>query len=401
MKIRSFLRIRDILRLSARQVLRQHKRYMGVFVSIAIGTAGVIIILSMGQEVKKTLNEDLEVLGGGTIIKAFFEIGLSEQDLLQRPQWYQERTVEALREIPGVRSVSRLGRGYGSTTWQNKSVRFSIFGVEADYWDIDGDTPAQGRFFNQEDVNDRRQVCVLTQGLVDRLLGPEEEVIGLFVPLNSSLYQVVGVIGGANPRAMDNAAFIPLTTWEDRFQGKSSRAYLRCATWDDVERVAAAVPLVIAEYQSDDGLKVEVAWDQLERLRNIVWWVELFIIIAVIGTFLLGGFGIWSGMMSAVKSRTREIGLKKAMGAEDADVMIQFLAEAMCLSLAAALLGICFGRVGIEVISYLLESRPPESLFFMCSGLSLVFTLFLGITAGFYPSLRAARMDVVSAIKYE
>jgi putative ABC transport system permease protein len=197
--------------------------------------------------------------------------------------------------------------------------------------------------------------------------------------------------------------FIPLTTAQDRLVGKvlADRLYLRCTSWDDVGMVAAAIPRVVTAYQSPEELHVEVSWEALKRVQKLAWWIEFLIYLATSATFLLGGVGIWNVMMAAVTSRTREIGLKKAMGAEDRDILAQFLSEALCLSGGAALLGAGLGRIMMEILSYIIESRPPESLFFFGVTLAFLFAVLIGVGAGLYPSIRASRMEVVTAIRYE
>jgi len=106
-------------------------------------------------------------------------------------------------------------------------------------------------------------------------------------------------------------------------------------------------------------------------------------------------------MMAAVRSRTREIGLKKAMGAEDQAIMAQFLAEAVCLSFTASLAGSFLGLVAVEVTSILINSHPGQGLFIICVAMGLLVAVVLGVAAGLYPSLQASRMEVVSAIRYE
>jgi putative ABC transport system permease protein len=121
----------------------------------------------------------------------------------------------------------------------------------------------------------------------------------------------------------------------------------------------------------------------------------------VAASLILGGFGIWNMMMSAVRSRTREIGLKKAMGAKGRDILSQFLTESLSLSMVAALVGVLAGRLGVELISLWLGSRPSEVLFFASTGLGLAFAMVIGVGAGLYPSLQASRMTVVHALRYE
>jgi putative ABC transport system permease protein len=181
----------------------------------------------------------------------------------------------------------------------------------------------------------------------------------------------------------------------------TNRLYVRCATCDEVEKVFALLPSTVEAHQSANPLRIEVSWEGVRRVQNVYWWIEFFVYLTITCTLILGGVGIWNVMMAAVRSRTREIGLKKAMGAEDRDIMAQFLSEALCLSLGSALVGVAMGFLTVETMGFFIGSRPPEELFFFCLTMGLLFAVVLGVGAGLYPSLRASRMEVVSAIRYE
>jgi putative ABC transport system permease protein len=238
--------------------------------------------------------------------------------------------------------------------------------------------------------------------LAKKIFG-RQNVTGEILEINQEPYRVAAVLGGVTDSSLANSALLPLTTAYDRLSGRvvADRLYLRCLTWDDVARVAGAVPAVISKYQVPEELHVEVSWEALKRVQNVAWWLEFFIYLAISATFMLGGIGIWNVMMAAVRSRTREIGLKKAMGAQDRDILAQFLSEALCLSVGAALLGATLGRIAMEIMCYFIGSHPPENLFFLGLMLGLVFAVLLGVGAGLYPSIQASRMEVVSAIHYE
>ena len=122
--------------------------------------------------------------------------------------------------------------------------------------------------------------------------------------------------------------------------------------------------------------------------------MEFFVYLSLAATLLLGGVGICNIMTAAVRSRTREIGLKKAFGAEDRDILAQFLMESLWLSLGAAFLGGILGRITIGIIGWIIGHQVSEDLFFIYLGLSFVFAIFLGVSAGLYPSLQASRMEV-------
>ncbi len=399
-----FLRIYDLWLVGMRQVIRQMRRYLGVFVSIALGTAGFIVVITMGQEVKKTLNLDLDLLGGATVVKVYFEDYDPNHGRFSMPQKFSDTTVEALRAMPGVKSVSTAAwkTGGSETTWQSVHTRFTLVAVDGFFWQVNGLTPSVGELFGAGAVRDRTRVCVIGEELARRIFG-RIDVVGELLPIDNDLYRVSGVLSQAMGGDRATQAFIPLTTAQDRIARLSpvDRLYMRCATWDDVSKVADSIQGVVAQNQSAERLQIRVAWDPLQRVQRIAWWIELFVYLAIVATLTLGGVGIWNGMMAAVQSRTREIGLKKAMGAEDRDILLQFLIESAFLSSGSAIVGVAVGRIGVEAVSRFLHCHAPEQLFALCVGFGILFSLLLGIGAGFYPSLRASRMEVVSAIRYE
>ncbi|THB66491.1 MAG: ABC transporter permease [Desulfovibrio sp.] len=395
-----WFRLSDILRISARQALRQYKLYLGVIAAIAFGTAGVIIILTMGEEVKNNLNNDLTLLGGATIIKAQFSDPLTAEEMSTRRQWFHEETVEAVRGVTGVADAGLMTRVVAHTVMETRTIQVVVLGVDQHFWNVNQLIPIAGELYGPQANEDRALVCVLGEELAQDIFG-RTDVVGERLPINQSMYEVVGMLGGDAAKGLTKFAFIPLNTSLQRLSVQPSKIYIRSATWDDVDIIAETLPQVIREAQSVERLELDVSWDALEQVKRIVWWVELFVYFSVAATLVLGGYGILNGVMNAVSSRTREIGLKKAMGAEDMDILMQFLTEATCLSILSAVFGVAFGRLGVELACYMLGTRPPEDLFFISSGMSLVFSLVLGVGAGFYPSLKASRMELVSAIRYE
>lgn len=378
-------------------MLRHRRRYLGVVLAIALGTAGFITINTMGRDFKKNCNQDLDLIGGATVIRVSLE---RQPD--SPPPWFRPQTVEALRQLPGVAGLSQMGQRWSEGYRHRQKVSFLVYAVDEYFWTNRSFWPLHGKLFGPQAMQQRRREVVLGATLAQKIFG-HQKVVGNFLEIEKEEYQVTGVLGGVTDDTMANSAYLPLTTAQDRYPVPifSDRLFIRCLTWDDVDRVAAAVPGVVQQHQSNSPLRVEVSWEVLKRVKKVAWWIEFFIYMAVGATLILGGVGIWIVMMAAVRSRTREIGLKKAMGAEDRDILAQFLTEALCLSLGAALLGVGLGRLAVEVLGYIIDSRPPEALFFLCLGLGLLFAVGLGVGAGLYPSVQASRMEVVSATRYE
>jgi putative ABC transport system permease protein len=391
------MRLNDLMRVSVRQVVRHRRRYMGVVLAIALGVAGFLNIVTMSREVKTNFNQNLDLIGGVNIIRVYFDNSRSYQ-----PQWFHRRTMAAFAHLPGVKSLTLTTAEGVHTNLQGQRYGFTAVAVDGGFWQVRNFWPLTGRLFGYDAVTGRKRECVLGAELARKIFGGTH-VRGKTLEINQEVFQVSGVLGGVTDSALANSAFLPLTTAQDRLAGNmlADHLYLRCKTWDDVAKVAAAVPGVVKSCQSPEELHVEVSWEALKRVQMLAWWIEFLIYMATSATFLLGGVGLWNVMMAAVTSRTREIGLKKAMGAEDRDIMAQFLSEAFCLSGVAALLGAGLGRIMMEILSHMLGSRPPEELFFFGVTLAFLFAVLIGVGAGLYPSLRASRMEVVSAIRYE
>lgn len=392
------MRLNDLMRVSLRQVMRHRRRYIGVVLAIALGVAGFLNIVTMSREVKKNFNENLDLIGGVTILRIYFDNQRS-----YRPQWFREQTLAALKRLDGVKELSLTAIKHNSyTNFQGRIFSFPAMAVDEGFWQVRNFWPLTGKLFGLDAVTGHKREVVLGAELAKKIFG-DTHIRGRDLEINQEIYLVSGVLGGVTDSGLANSVFLPLTTAEDRFPGRllADRLYLRCATWDDVAAVAAAIPGIVKSCQSPEELHVEGSWEALKRVRLLAWWIEFLIYLATSATFLLGGVGIWNVMMAAVTSRTREIGLKKAMGAEDRDILAQFLSEALCLSVGAALLGAGLGRIMMEFLSYIIESRPPENLFFFGMTLAFLFAVVIGVGAGLYPSIRASRMEVVTAIRYE
>jgi len=168
-----------------------------------------------------------------------------------------------------------------------------------------------------------------------------------------------------------------------------------------VEPVAAALPRIIRQHQRAETLAIYIAQTQLKSLKRVVWTIKIFVNLAIIATLALGGFGIWNTMMTSVRNRTREIGQKKIMGAQDTEIFSQFLTEAICLSLCAVSSGIVISLAGAKIMGSAFNIYPPKGLFYLCMGMGLLFSIILGVGAGLVPAMKASRMQVAEAVRYE
>ena len=389
----------DTIRVGTRQVARQRGRYLAIVLVIALGIAGLILTATVGRDVKASVNQDLDLLGGVTRIKTLFEPVAGKP-----PNEFEPQTVRMVSNIPGVTMVSKVTFKWkkARTTMSESPLEFDLQGVDPQFWAVNNFTAKLGRLIDQNDVDRRATVCVLGEDLARRIFGTDE-VLGKILEIDQAIFQVVGVLGGSGVSYRTEVAFLPITTAEDRLRYMTlpNHLYVRVGDWNDVDRVAKVLEREIPRYQRADGLQVLVARDALKRVMNVAFIIESFVYLAVLAAFVMGGFGIWSVMNAAVRTRTREIGLKKAVGAEDGDILGEFLTEALTLSLLGGLVGVLLGRGTVELASLYLDTRPPEQVFFLMVGVSLSVALLIGVAAGIYPSIKASRMDVVSSLRYE
>lgn len=392
------MNLNDLLRVSFRQIVRHRRRYWGVILAIILGIGGFITVIMMSRDFKRTLNKDLTLIGGVTVVKVYFD-----NQLTTRPLVFHPETLAALRRLPGVQEASAVAYHGGHTTLgRGLRYHFPVMALDEAFWEVRSFWPLSGRLFDRDAVAGRKRECVLGESLARKIFG-RTNIAGLTLEINNEPYRITGVLGGIADAGLAGSAYLPITTVEDRFPGLllTDKIYIRCTTIDDVPRVAATIAGVVQAYQWADQLQVDVLWEGLKRVQRLFWWTEFFIYIAIGVTLILGGVGICNVMMAAVRSRTREIGLRKAVGATDVDILKQFLAEALVLSLGASFLGILLGRVTVVCLSYFIDTHPTEHLFLICMGLGVVFGMFLGIGAGLFPSLQASRMEVVEAVRFE
>jgi putative ABC transport system permease protein len=380
-----------------RQVLRHRHRYWGVIIAIALGTAGLVTVITMGQDLRENFGQDLNLIGGVTVIRVRFD-----NQQASRPQWFQPTTIEALRRLPGVAYASMVAGTHSAAIWRGRQERIKVIAVDGYFWQVRSFEAQTGALFGHNAVLERKRQCVLGAELAKRLYG-RTDVAGELFELSQNFFEVTGVLEDMTDTVLANAAYLPLTTAQDRLTGDilADHLYVRCYTPEDVAGVAASIRDIIQSHQSAEQLYIDVAWDKLNRVLRVTWWVEFFVHVAIATTLLLGGVGIFNVMMAAVRSRTREIGLKKAMGAEDLNILMQFLTEALTLSLAATLAGVGLSRLAMEFMVWSIGTRPSENLFLVAVALSLLFAVILGAAAGLYPSVKASRMEVISATRYE
>ena len=399
----------EAVRALSRNKLRSALAALG----ITIGIAAVVCVVAIGRAGSDRLEEQLNALGENLVQ---IEAGSRNiNGVRSGTHGMNTLTVEdaqaILREVPLIKSVSPHVDSKVSVAFGNRNWTTQYRGVAPEYLEIKRWQLAEGVAFTDEQVEQAANVCVIGQTVRDQLFGPEKAV-GQDIRLNNQLCQVIGVLAPKGQSAMgwdqDDVLLLPFTTAQKKLRGKGF-------TWvDDImcsaisaQAVNPAIDEIImllrqrhqirADQEDDFNIRrpEEVIKAQLETKRTLA----LFLISIASISLLVGGIGIMNVMLVSVSQRTREIGLRMAVGATESFVQMQFLGEAIVLSLFGGVMGIFVGIGSSVVYGRLMEwpmTIPTQALI-----IAPIFSIGVGIFFGLYPAMRAARLDPIVALRYE
>jgi putative ABC transport system permease protein len=367
---------------------------------IALGTAGFIVIQTMGHSVEKKMGEHLELLGEATVLKAYWQ-----NDDNYHPGQFTMQDVVRLKRIPHMMAVApvvslpQIDAAFRTNQWCP-----GLFGVDNEYWMTQSPTVLRGRLLGPSDVVARKNVCVLGHDVV-KYLFEKSNPVGERITAGNLSFKVIGMLGGIQHTDIRRSIFIPITTAQNLFQGlyRIHNIFLRADDWNHVKYVKDRAMRVLTDDHKgyESGIKIQFFPDRLQRVKSTVYLVKLFVYAALGVTIILGGLGITSVMLAAVQDRTREIGLRKALGAGEGIILLQFLIEAVFISLLSGSAGVAAGFSLVQLLKGVLGVEVSSAMITVSILGGLAFTFLLGVISGIYPSIRASRLDSVTAMRFE
>ena len=380
---------------------------------IVIGVAAVISMLAIGTGAQTSINNSIQSIGTNLI---FITPG-AQNVRNPRPLTLQDATALAQPgTAPDVKAVAPVLDGQATAAFGSQSDSVSVEGVTPDYEAIRNLKMAEGTFLSQTDMLGRFPSAVLGATIANNLFGRNVNLVGETVQINNQPFRVVGVLksqGGSNFGSVDNQILVPLTTAQVRLYHRPQP--------DDVDLIviqavsANAVDKAISEVTQalrslhhilvgSNDFTVINEQDILATANNITGILTIFLGGIAGISLLVGGIGIMNIMLVSVTERTREIGLRKALGARKRDILVQFLVESSMLSLIGGVLGILLGwgislLVGRIAAANNANIQPAITLSAVL--LATLFSAAVGLFFGFYPSNRAASLEPVEALRYE
>ncbi len=397
---------------SAVDSLRANKlRALLTMLGVIIGVAAVIALLSIGNGVSASITDEISSIGTNLIL-----ISTNGENSDGYPA-LSMADVEALSDplrAPDVAEVAATVQTTQAVTAGGNSTRSSILGVTANYFPVNNlKTFQSGDGLTETDVATRGRVAVLGAGLAADLF-PDTYPVGESVKINGASYEVVGVLeasGGGFSNSDDNA-YVPISTAQSRLSNERTRRGERAvtsitATSATAEQNAAALEQITAVlreehgivYADDDDFSLISQSDLLATFNQITGLLTAFLGAIAGISLLVGGIGIMNIMLVSVTERTREIGIRKAVGALRRDILAQFLLESMVLSLTGGVIGIALGWLISQAAGGALDLTTvvDAGTVFLAVG----FAVGVGIVFGLYPAWRAARLRPIEALRYE
>jgi len=402
------------VRVALRALVRNKARSLLTALGVIIGVGAVIAMMGIGEGAKARVAEAFAAMGTDLLIvmSGSSQAGGVRGGFGSQPTLTWDDLASIRTDVSSVHLAAPVLRSNQSVVAEELNWTTSVYGTSPDYFELRSWPMSSGAAFGQQDIDTGSKVVVLGQTVVDKLWGPSADAVGQTVRIGRTPYTVVGVAAkkgqSASGQDYDDVAFIPYTTFASKVQGGlgkylSGTVYVQSMPGQTARAQADVTALLRDRHHlarsEDDDFSIrnlsEIAGAQEEGTKTLT---TLLASVAAV-SLLVGGIGIMNIMLVSVTERTREIGIRMAIGAKPADILWQFLLEALVLSLTGGLLGIAFG---VGAATYLAARFSwPVLIQPSIVMLSVGFSAAVGIVFGMYPAQKASRLDPIEALRYE
>ncbi|NUO49198.1 MAG: FtsX-like permease family protein [Polyangiaceae bacterium] len=400
------------IRLSLRAIGRAKVRASLTILGILIGVAAVVVVVALGNAVRDQVIGQINSLGANIIFVFPQDTRSSGARTQPRARLTEDDAAAILREATSVSAVSVHSSTSAQLVAADRNFSTQVMGVGENYLQIKGFTLSEGSMFSPIDFRTKAKVVILGQTVRKELFGASSDVIGEYVRIGKYPFRVVGLLSekGQSPfgEDQDNRVIMPIGAFRARVlrspPGRVQMLLIQSSDEQTVDRATAQIEGILrqrhkiaAEDPPDFGIRTQ-AEIRKSNEETFATLTALLSSVAAI-SLLVGGIGVMNVMLVSVTERTREIGIRMAIGARQGDILIQFLIEAIVLCLVGGLLGLALGLGSIALLAKSLGW--PFVIPASAVVASLVTSAFVGIVFGFLPARRASNLDPIDALRYE
>ena len=377
---------------------------------IIIGVAAVITLVSIGNGVKQDIQNSISSLGSNLLMV----MPGAPRTPGVRPTAGSMKSLkvadyEAIAKLDGVKAVSPMTNGAYVVIYQNKNWTTSVSGVNANYLDVNNWTMKSGRFLSNKNIQNRERVAVVGKTVAKNLFG-DEDPVGAEIRVKNIPFRVIGVLNSKGSGAMgndqDDMVIIPYTTAMERVDGIDYLRMLYVVAKDEngIDRLQSDIENLLRvrhgiKDTNLDDFNIQNMNSIMETMEETTGTLTLFLGAVAAISLVVGGIGIMNIMLVSVTERTREIGIRKALGATYFVIVTQFLIEAVVISLMGGVIGIALGIAASKLIS--LASGMSTVISVPTIVLSFAFSMAIGLVFGIYPARKAAKLNPIDALHYE
>jgi putative ABC transport system permease protein len=410
----------ETLRVSLSALAANKLRSLLTMLGIIIGVAAVIALMSVGRGVEQFVTAEFQGIGSNLLF--VFPGGPDQRGPNQPSRRTQPLTNEDAAAIadpfrvPDAAAVASEFFGFGTIEFGRESASVQVSGVSLNYQQVRQFFVAEGEFFSENDERGAARVAVLGQTVLKTLFPEGEYPIGQTIKINRLPFKVIGTLeskGGGLFGDQDNLVMVPITTAQQRlFNARTpngrysvSTIYVQAISDEALDQTALQITALLRDrhnisFRDEDDFTVITQADLISSFGQVTSALTLFLGLIAGISLLVGGIGIMNIMLVSVTERTKEIGLRKALGAKRRDVLSQFLVEAVSLSLFGGLIGVGIGATLAQAVAFF-SPELPVALTWDSVALATGVSAAIGLFFGLYPAARAARLNPIDALRYE